>query len=103
MHFRITTVTHQNVRDSRARLIPTVICEWVSDKEKERIAAQVVRDEDAVLKIISDDPKATQPSIATKMDWKLYSGEPNKMRAYRCIQDCLSTSSSRRRAGGTTC
>jgi hypothetical protein len=89
MHFRIKTVTHQNVKDSRGRLIPTVICEWVSDKEKERIAAQVVIDEDAVLKIISDDPKATQPNIATKMDWRLHNGEPNKMRAGRCIKALL--------------
>jgi hypothetical protein len=89
MHFLIKTVTHQDVKDSRGRLIPTVICEWVSDKEKENIAAKVVSDQDAVLKIISDDPKATQPSIATKMNWKLYTGEPNKMRAGRCIKALL--------------
>jgi hypothetical protein len=86
MHFLIRMVTHQGVKDSRGRLIPTVICEWVSDKEKENIAAQVVSDEDAVLKIISNDPKATQPSISIKMGWKLHSGEPNKMRAGRCIK-----------------
>jgi AAA domain len=86
MHFLIKTVTHQDVKDSKGRPIPTVICEWVNDKEKENIAAQAVSDEDAVLKIISDDPKATQPSIARKMDWKLFSGEPNKMRAGRCIK-----------------
>jgi predicted transcriptional regulator len=89
MHFLIKTVTHQDVKDSRGRLIPTVICEWVSDKEKENIATRAVNDEDAVLKIISDDPKATQPSIATKMGWKLYSGEPNKMKAKRCIEALL--------------
>jgi AAA domain len=85
MHFRIKTVTHQDVKDSRGRLIPTVICEWVSDKDKENIAAQVLSDEDAVLKIISSNPKATQPSIATEMGWKLHNGEPNKMKAKRCI------------------
>jgi hypothetical protein len=74
------------VKDSRGRLIPTVICEWVSDKEKENIAAQVVSDEDAASKIISNDPNATQPSISIKMGWKLHSGEPNKMRAGRCIK-----------------
>jgi hypothetical protein len=89
MHFLIKTVTHQAVKDSKGRKIPTVICEWVSDKEKEGIAAQVLSDQDAVLKIISDDPKATQPSIAIKMDWKLHSGEPNKMRAGRCIKALL--------------
>jgi hypothetical protein len=85
MHFLIKTVTHPDVKDSRDRLIPTVICEWVSDQEKERIAAQVMRDEDAVLKIISNNPKATLANVATEMGWKLHSGEPNKMRARRCI------------------
>jgi hypothetical protein len=28
MHFLIKTVTHQDVKDSRGRLIPTVICLW---------------------------------------------------------------------------
>jgi AAA domain len=89
MHFLIRTVTHQDVKDSRGRLIPTVICEWLSDKEKENIAAQVVSDQDAVLKIISDDPKATLAGIATKMGWKLHNGEPNKMKASRCIKALL--------------
>jgi AAA domain len=89
MHFLIKTVTHERVKDSRARLIPTVICEWISDKEKENIAAQRVSDEDAVLKIIADDLKATQPSIAIKMNWRLHSGEPNKMKAGRCIKALL--------------
>jgi AAA domain len=89
MHFLIKTVTHEDVKDSKGRLIPTVICEWISDKEKENLAAQKVSDEDAVLKIIGDEPKATRSSIAIKMDWKLYSGAPNKMKASRCIKTLL--------------
>jgi AAA domain/CHC2 zinc finger len=89
MHFLIKTVTHERVKDSRGRLIPTVICEWISDREKENIAAQRVSDEDAVLKIIADDLKATQPSIAIKMNWRLHNGEPNKMKAGRCIKALL--------------
>ncbi len=89
MHFLIKTVTHQDVKDSSGRLIPTVICEWISDREKESIAAQKVSDEDAVLQHIADNPKASLASIAIAMDWKLYSGEPNKMKASRCIKALL--------------
>jgi len=85
-HFLIKTVTHQDVRDSKNRLIPTVICEWISDKEKESLAAQKVSDEDAILRLIADDAKASQATLAVKMGWKLHSGEPNKMRAGRCIK-----------------
>jgi hypothetical protein len=89
MHFMIKTVTHQDVKDSRGRLIPTVICEWISDKEKENIATQKVSDEDAILKLIAEDAKASRSTLAMRMGWKLYSGEPNKMKADRCIKALL--------------
>ena len=89
MHFLIKTVTHQDVKDSKGGLIPTVICEWISDKEKENLAAARVGDEDAVLRLIDQDLKSTQVTIATKMEWKLHNGDPNKMRAGRCVKGLL--------------
>lgn len=86
MHFLIKTVTHQDLKDNQGRLIPTVICEWISDREKENIADQCERDEDAVLKHIADNPKASQASIATAMGWKLFGGEPHKSKAGRRIK-----------------
>jgi hypothetical protein len=77
------------VKDSRGRLVPTVICEWVSDKEKENIAAQTVSDEDAILKLIANDTKASLATLAMRMGWKLHSGEPNKMKAGRCVKALL--------------
>jgi AAA domain len=85
MYFMIKTVTHERLKDSKERLIPTVICEWISDTAKEEIAKQKLNDEDQLLALIEADPKATQTSLATKMGWKLHSGEPNKMKAKRAI------------------
>lgn len=85
MHFLIKTVTNERLKDSRDRLIPTVICEWISDNVKEEITAQRGRDEDQILAFIQADPKATQVSLAIKMGWKLHSGDPNKMKAKRCV------------------
>jgi hypothetical protein len=89
MHFLIKTVTHQEVKDSRGRLIPTVICLWINENEKESIAAQKLSDEDAILAHIADNPKASQAELAIKMGWKLYSGEPHKTKAARCILGLL--------------
>lgn len=89
MHFLIKTVTHQDVKDSKGRLIPTVICEWINDKQKENLAAQKTADENAVGKFISNNPTASQASIAIAMGWKLYSGEPHKTKAARCIKSLL--------------
>jgi transposase len=36
----IKTLTHERLKDSKGRLMPTVICEWISDKAKEEIAEQ---------------------------------------------------------------
>jgi len=85
MHFMLKTVTHERLKDSRGRLIPTVISTYISDKEQEGITAQKLSDEDAVLNLIATDPKASQATIATAMGWKLYSGEPHKTKASRCI------------------
>lgn len=85
LHFVIKTVTHANLKDKKGRLIPTCIAEWISEARSEEIAAQQIADETRVLEIISLNPKVSLASIAIAMDWKLYSGEPNKMRAKRCI------------------
>jgi hypothetical protein len=76
MTFLIKTVTHQELKDSDGRLIPTVICEPIGDQAKEEITAAARRDEDAALEFTN---------IAIAMGWKLYSGDPNKMKAHRCI------------------
>jgi hypothetical protein len=85
MQFLLRTVTHQQLKDSKGRFIPTVVCDHISDQRKEEITKQKVNDEDKVLALIDADPSASLAAIATKMEWKLFSGEPNKMRAKRSL------------------
>jgi hypothetical protein len=66
-------------------LIPTVICEWISDTAKDEIAAQAVSDQDQLLALIDADPKASQATLATKAGWKLHNGDPHKVKVGRCI------------------
>ena len=86
MHFSLKTVTHEDLKDSKGRLIPTVICEWISDKAKEEIRAQKTADEDQILALIDADPKASQATLAMKMGWKLHNGDPHKVKVGRCIK-----------------
>ena len=86
LYFLVRTVTHQDLKDSDGRLIPTVIAEHISEQTKEEMAAAAQQDEDAVLTFISNNAAASQASIATAQGWKLYNGEPNKMKAGRCIK-----------------
>jgi AAA domain len=75
-----------DLKDSRGRLVPTVICEWVSDQEQEKLEADKRKDEDRILAMIAADPDIQLAQIAAEMDWKLYSGKPNKMKAKRAAE-----------------
>jgi hypothetical protein len=85
-HFLVKTVTSLDLKDSRGRLVPTVICEWVSDQEQEKLEADKRKDEDRILAMIAADPDIQLAQIAAEMDWKLYSGKPNKMKAKRAAE-----------------
>jgi hypothetical protein len=89
MHFMLKTVTHERLKDRRGRLIPTVISDWISERAKEEISNQKVRDEDKLLATINANPKATLSALATAMGWKLFGGEPNKMKVGRCIKSLM--------------
>jgi hypothetical protein len=53
MHFMLRTVTHETLKDSKGGLIPTVVCDFISDTAKEDIARQRVSDEDHIMQIVS--------------------------------------------------
>jgi hypothetical protein len=89
LSFLLKTVTHQDLKDSDGRLLPTVICEALSDQAKDRIVETKGKDEDAVLALINPNSKITYRDIAAKMDWKLYSGEPHKTRAEQCVKSLI--------------
>ena len=86
LHFMLRTVTHERLLTSTGRLVPTVVCDWISDTAKEEIAKQKLADEDLLLAAIDADPKASQASLAIKLQWKLFSGEPNKMKVSRLLK-----------------
>jgi hypothetical protein len=86
MHFMLRTATHERLKDSKGRLIPTVVCDWISENAKEEIAKQKVTDEDRLLQFIQADPKATLGSLAAKMGWQMYNGDPYKVKVERAIK-----------------
>jgi hypothetical protein len=89
MNFLIETVTHENLKDSDGRLIPTVIAEHISEQASEEIAAAAQANENKALQLIDQNPALTQVTLATAMGWKLHSGDPYKMKAKRVIDKLL--------------
>ena len=85
MSFLIKTVTHQDLKDSEGRLIPTVICESLTEHDCEEMVAARRKAENEVLKLLKADPTISFPKIARAMNWKLFKGDPNKMKAKRHV------------------
>jgi AAA domain len=86
MYFMLKTVTHERLKDSKGRHIPTVVCDWISEGAKEEIAKQKATDEDRLLQFIQADPKATLGSLAAKMEWRMFNGDPYKVKVGRAIK-----------------
>ena len=68
IHFLLRTVTHQTLKDSEGGLIPTVVCDWISDTAKEEITKQKLSDEDQLLAAIAADPNTRWQHSPSKWD-----------------------------------
>jgi hypothetical protein len=88
-YFLIKTVTHEDLKDTKGRLVPTCLAEWISEQAREEIAAAARDDQDRVLKLVNGNSALTLASLALAMGWKLHSGDPNKMRAKRIVDTLI--------------
>jgi hypothetical protein len=86
MHFMLRTVTHERLKDSKGRTIPTVICDCISDKTKDDLKRQQVNDQDRLLQAIKDNPQASQSELAARLEWLMFNREPNKVKVGRHIR-----------------
>jgi hypothetical protein len=79
----LRTVTHERLKDTKGRLIPTVIVEPLSDEGLRDITARNRDDEDRVLMSIGDNPRLTQRDRAIELGWLMRNGDPYQMRVRR--------------------
>ncbi|WP_407122664.1 AAA family ATPase [Bradyrhizobium sp. STM 3561] len=84
--FMLRTVTHQDLVDSKGRMIPTVIAEPLSETAKEEMAAVSRSHEEDLLRIIASKPDSSLAIMALAMGWKMHDGRPNKVRVSRKLQ-----------------
>lgn len=82
LNFLIKSVTHERLIDKKGKLIPTVIAEPLSERDKEDMERAAMEDWKMILAIMRDDPEASIAEIAEKMMWML-GNKPNKPKAQR--------------------
>jgi AAA domain len=85
--FRLKTVTHQDLKDSDGRLIPTVICEPISEQGAEEMKKAGLDNENQILRFLQDNPAASLSDIAKARGWFFHNGEADKSKAQRYVDN----------------
>jgi AAA domain len=83
MSFLLKTVTHERLKDTKGRLIPTVVAQSLSEEGLRDLTARTRDDEDRVLLSIDENPNLTQRDRARQLGWTMRNGDPYQMRVKR--------------------
>ena len=78
MHFTARTVAHERLKDSKGRLIPTVIASPLSEQGRDDIAKAVRSHEDELLALLANpaNRKFSQRELAALLGWSMKDGNP---------------------------
>jgi hypothetical protein len=83
--FLLRTVTHERLRSTKGKLIPTVVASHLSEIAKEDMAKIASSDEDRLLVALADNPGAKLEDLAKGLNWMARDGTPNRMKVNRIL------------------
>jgi hypothetical protein len=83
--FVLRTVTHERLKDSKGRLIPTVIAAHLSETGQEELANVARSNENKLLAELDRNGKASHAELAKALGWFMKNGEPYKVMVRRCV------------------
>jgi hypothetical protein len=81
--FQLRTVTHERLKDTKGRLIPTVVAQILTEEGLRDLMAHNRNGQDRVLLSIGDDPRLTQRDRAKALGWLMRNGDPYQMKVKR--------------------
>jgi AAA domain len=84
--FRLISATTALLKDSKGRLIPTVVAEPLSEKERGEAEAHSRSDEDDLLIAIAENDRASMSGLATALQWLAKDSKPYKARVQRSAE-----------------
>jgi hypothetical protein len=87
--FKLKTVTHPDIKDSDGRLLPTVLCEHLSEQGQADIEMEARKEEDALLELMKQHPEISLSQMASLMGWHTHDGKPNRSRAQRRVKSLI--------------
>jgi hypothetical protein len=87
LSFSLKTVALDTLRDSKGRLIPTVIAQHISAEAEEAIEAAARRDSETVLKALAESKTPmSHAEVARAAGWYTQKNEPNRSKAQRVLR-----------------
>ena len=86
--FLLKTVTHERLKDSKGRLIPTVVATPLTEQGREDVAQAARSKEDELLVALLDpaNRKASQSELARRLNWKMSDGKPYHVLVKRILK-----------------
>jgi hypothetical protein len=83
--FMLHSVTHEELKDTKGRMIPTVVAEHLSEAAQEEMAKASRHEEDKVLEVLAGKPRVSIAELAVALGWKTKSDKPNRSKAQRAL------------------
>ncbi len=84
--FQLRTVTHERLKDSKGRTIPTVVASHLSEDKHKELKTVARGNEDALLAVLAGNPGASQADLARLAGWTTRNGEPYKVMVGRILR-----------------
>ncbi len=83
--FELATITSENLKDSKGRLIPTVMAKPLTELRRVSIEKEAFSDENAVLVTLLHEPRITLRAICDRNKWLSKKGNFSVSRAQRIV------------------
>jgi hypothetical protein len=84
--FNLMSATTDRLKDSKGRLIPTVVAAPLTEKERGEAEATSRSDEDALLVAIASNDRASMSALAVALQWLTKDHKPYKARVQRSAE-----------------
>jgi hypothetical protein len=87
LSFLLRTVTHERLKDSKDRLIPTVVASPLSEQGREEVAKVVRNREDELLAALTNPTNQTvsKTELARQLGWLMNDGKPYRVQVTRTL------------------
>jgi hypothetical protein len=83
--WQLRTVTHERLKDTKGRLIPTVVASYLSAAAQEEMATAAQSKDNQLLTLLIDHGSASMTELATLLQWNMKDGAPYKMAVSRAL------------------